>query len=108
MNDNIANCRLPTSTFELHRSNSATALPGQRFYSTQIPVCLWFLAKNKNADDKRGFLDRLKQTLFIDARKLGTLIDRAHSPIYVNGASAIEGHHSLDAEFKSRMHGGTA
>ncbi len=31
------------------------ALPGQFFYSTQIPVCLWFLAKNKNADAKRGF-----------------------------------------------------
>lgn len=31
------------------------ALPGQLFYSTQIPVCLWFLAKNKNAGAKRGF-----------------------------------------------------
>jgi type I restriction enzyme M protein len=35
------------------------ALPGQLFYSTQIPVCLWFLAKNKNADAKRGFQDRI-------------------------------------------------
>jgi type I restriction enzyme M protein len=51
------------------------ALPGQLFYSTQIPVCLWFLTKNKN-DGKRR--DRRKQTLFIDARKLGTLIDRVH------------------------------
>jgi type I restriction enzyme M protein len=54
------------------------ALPGQLFYSTQIPVCLWFLAKNKKSDTKRGFRDRRKQTLFIDARKLGTLIDRVH------------------------------
>ena len=54
------------------------ALPGQLFYSTQIPVCLWFLTKNKAADAKRGFRDRRKQTLFIDARKLGTLIDRVH------------------------------
>ncbi len=54
------------------------ALPGQLFYSTQIPVCLWFLAKNKNADARRGFRDRRRQTLFIDARKLGTLIDRVH------------------------------
>jgi len=54
------------------------ALPGQLFYSTQIPVCLWFLAKNKNADAKRGFRARRKQTLFIDARKMGTLIDRVH------------------------------
>ena len=54
------------------------ALPGQLFYSTQIPVCLWFLAKNKAADAKRHFRDRRKHTLFLDARKLGTLIDRVH------------------------------
>ncbi|MBE2260331.1 MAG: type I restriction-modification system subunit M, partial [Rhodobacteraceae bacterium] len=54
------------------------ALPGQLFYSTQIPVCLWFLAKSKSADAKRGLRDRRQQTLFIDARKLGTLIDRVH------------------------------
>ena len=54
------------------------ALPGQLFYSTQIPVCLWFLANNKNAAAKRGFRDRRQQTLFIDARKLGTLIARVH------------------------------
>ncbi len=51
------------------------ALPGQLFYSTQIPVCLWFLTKNKYNAKRR---DRRKQTLFIDARKLGTLIDRVH------------------------------
>ncbi|PKO61716.1 MAG: N-6 DNA methylase [Betaproteobacteria bacterium HGW-Betaproteobacteria-18] len=54
------------------------ALPGQLFYSTQIPVCLWFVTKNKGLDAKRGLRDRRKQTLFIDARKLGTLIDRVH------------------------------
>jgi hypothetical protein len=37
--------------------NNLAALLGQLFYSTQIPVCLWFLAKNKNADAKRGFRD---------------------------------------------------
>ena len=51
------------------------AMPGQLFYSTQIPVCLWFLAKKKN-DGKRR--DRRGQTLFVDARKLGTMIDRVH------------------------------
>ncbi len=51
------------------------ALPGQLFYSTQIPVCLWFLARNKN-DGKRR--DRRGQTLFIDARKLGVMLDRVH------------------------------
>ncbi|MEQ1579182.1 MAG: class I SAM-dependent DNA methyltransferase [Steroidobacteraceae bacterium] len=54
------------------------ALPGQLFYSTPIPVCLWFLSKDKGADTKRGFRDRRKQTLFIDARKLGILVDRVH------------------------------
>ena len=58
--------------------DSMVALPGQVFYGTQIPVCLWFLAKSKAADAKRGFRNRRKQTLFIDARKLGTLIDRVH------------------------------
>ena len=36
-----------------------SALPGQLIISTQIPDCLWFLAKNNNADAKRGFRDRL-------------------------------------------------
>jgi type I restriction enzyme M protein len=51
------------------------ALPGQLFYATQIPVCLWFLAKYK----KNGrFRDRRGETLFIDARKMGLLKDRVH------------------------------
>ncbi|WP_058868181.1 class I SAM-dependent DNA methyltransferase [Chloracidobacterium thermophilum] len=51
------------------------AMPGQLFYSTQIPVCLWFIAREK----KNGrFRDRRGQTLFIDARKLGTMVDRVH------------------------------
>ena len=61
------------------------ALPGQLFYSTQIPVCLWFLRKNKTAGANEGQMgpasrwrDRRRQTLFIDARKLGHLVDRVH------------------------------
>ena len=51
------------------------ALPGQLFYSTQIPACLWFLAR----DRKNGsFRDRRGQVLFIDARKLGSMADRTH------------------------------
>ena len=50
------------------------ALPGQLFYSTQIPACLWFLARNKNIGDDRR--DRRGEVLFIDARKLGHMIDR--------------------------------
>jgi type I restriction enzyme M protein len=51
------------------------ALPGQLFYSTQIPVCLWFVTRNKHGGKRR---DRRGQTLFVDARKLGTMVDRVH------------------------------
>ncbi len=49
------------------------ALPGQLFYSTQIPACLWFLARDKSAN---GHRDRRGEVLFIDARKLGAMVDR--------------------------------
>ena len=49
------------------------ALPGQLFTNTQIPACIWFLTKSKKA---RGeYRDRSGQTLFIDARKLGYMIN---------------------------------
>ncbi len=51
------------------------ALPAQLFYTTQIPVCLWFLARDKK---NRKFRDRRGETLFIDARKLGQMTDRTH------------------------------
>jgi type I restriction enzyme M protein len=54
------------------------ALPGQLFYSTQIPVCLWFLARDKSngiSRDKK-LRDRRGEILFIDARKLGHMVDR--------------------------------
>jgi type I restriction enzyme M protein len=51
------------------------ALPGQLFYSTQIPVCLWFLTRGKGNSRYR---DRRGETLFLDARKLGTMADRTH------------------------------
>jgi type I restriction enzyme M protein len=54
------------------------SLPGQLFYTTPIPACLWFLTRNKGADKQRGFRARPGETLFIDARKLGRLIDRTH------------------------------
>jgi type I restriction enzyme M protein len=51
------------------------AMPGQLFYSTQIPVCLWFIARKKDDGKRRK---RRGETLFIDARKLGVLVDRVH------------------------------
>ena len=50
------------------------ALPGQLFYSTQIPACLWFLTREKAPG--KGRRDRRGQVLFIDARKMGELVDR--------------------------------
>ncbi|WP_204080648.1 type I restriction-modification system subunit M [Mycobacterium riyadhense] len=52
------------------------ALPTQLFRSTGIPVCLWFIAKDKAAG-KQGSSDRSGQVLFIDARELGYMVDRA-------------------------------
>jgi len=49
------------------------ALPSQLFYSTQIPACLWFLTRTKHP---KGWRDRRGDMLFIDARKLGTMVDR--------------------------------
>ena len=64
------------------------ALPGQLFYNTQIPACLWFLARAK----KNGrFRDRRKQTLFIDARKMGALIDRIHRDLTPEDIERIAG-----------------
>jgi type I restriction enzyme M protein len=82
------------------------AMPGQLFFSTPIPVCLWFITRNKSRKtlkvslpDSRdglqdnparqdeglrgkplGFMeqDRGEETLFIDARKMGRLVDRVH------------------------------
>lgn len=59
------------------------ALPGQLFYTPQIPVCLWFLARNKgngtrSTSSGQAFRARHGETLFIDARKLGSLVDRTH------------------------------
>ncbi|GHB93344.1 type I restriction-modification system subunit M [Cerasicoccus arenae] len=57
------------------------ALPGQLFYTTQIPVCLWFLTKNKKADSERGYRNREGETLFIDARKMGSMISRTQKEL---------------------------
>jgi type I restriction enzyme M protein len=70
------------------------ALPGQLFYNTQIPACLWFLTRSKKGvgaglikdkNTKRSLEDpnpplrnRQGETLFIDARKMGFLVDRMH------------------------------
>ena len=57
------------SLVEAELVDCMVAMPGQLFYSTQIPVCLWFLARGRR---RRG------EILFIDARKLGRMVDRTH------------------------------
>ncbi|XHC25120.1 MAG: type I restriction-modification system subunit M [Phycisphaerales bacterium] len=58
------------------------ALPGQLFFTTGIPVCLWFITRSKaggalgGGGDGRKLRDRRQETLFIDARKLGSLVTR--------------------------------
>ena len=64
------------------------ALPGQLFYSTQIPACLWFLARRKNPV---GLRDRRGEVLFIDARKLGTLVDRIRREFSADDIAKIAG-----------------
>lgn len=58
---------------EQDRIDCMVALPGQLFYSTQIPVCIWILSRDKSAN---GHRDRQGEVLFLDARNLGHMIDR--------------------------------
>ena len=69
------------------------ALPGQLFYTTQIPVCLWFISKDKQAksahSQARGLRNRSGETLFIDARNIGAMIDRTHKEFSNDDIEAI-------------------
>ena len=65
------------------------ALPDRLFYTTQIPVCLWFITKDKTANPSKGYRDRQQQTLFIDARKMGAMISRIHKELTVNDIALI-------------------
>ncbi|HPL68371.1 MAG TPA: class I SAM-dependent DNA methyltransferase [Smithellaceae bacterium] len=64
------------------------AMPGQLFYSTQIPVCLWFLARDRK---NHKFRDRRGEVLFIDARKMGSMVDRTHRELDQDDIARIAG-----------------
>lgn len=66
------------------------ALPTQLFRSTGIPVCVWFFAKDKTAG-KHGSIDRTGQVLFIDARNLGHMVDRAERALSDEDIAKIAG-----------------
>ena len=62
------------------------ALPGQLFRSTQIPACLWFLRRGRAAREGQG---HQWETLFIDARKLGHMMDRTHRDLSAEDITRI-------------------
>jgi type I restriction enzyme M protein len=81
------------------------ALPGQLFYTTQIPVCLWFLTKNKgevkNRDGVIERRDRKGETLFIDAHQMGTMASRIHKELTPDDLAKITGtYHAWRGEDK--------
>ena len=70
------------------------ALPGQLFYSTQIPVSLWFVSRNKRTGkglEGKPLRDRSGEILFIDARKLGFMADRTHRDLSDEDIARIAG-----------------
>ena len=88
--------KIRKSIIEADLVDCMVALPGQLFYSTQIPVCLWFIARNRHGSGMRAtpvnrattrvaptrnhlrLRDRRGEILFIDARSLGVMKDRVH------------------------------
>jgi type I restriction enzyme M protein len=64
------------------------ALPGQLFYATQIPVCLWILARDKGGGKLRT---RTGEVLFIDARRLGRMETRVHRVLDTDDIAKIAG-----------------
>ena len=73
---------------EEDRVDCMVALPGQLFYSTQIPVCLWILSRDKSAN---GHRDRSGEVLFIDARSKGHMVDRVRREFSEEDIEAIAG-----------------
>jgi len=85
------------------------ALPGQLFYGTQIPACLWFIVRDKSGRPSPGaarhplpagegmgvrvnrFRDRRGETLFIDTRQMGSMVDRTHRELTDDDIARIAG-----------------
>jgi type I restriction enzyme M protein len=64
------------------------ALPGQLFYTTQIPVCVWILARDRRDHKLR---DRSGEILFIDARMMGEMTDRTHKVLRGEDIAKVAG-----------------
>ena len=76
------------SLIEADLVDCMVAMPGQLFYSTQIPACLWFLSRERKGGRYR---DRQGETLFIDARKMGRMTDRTHRELIDDDIARIAG-----------------
>ncbi|MEO9655388.1 N-6 DNA methylase [Marinomonas sp.] len=95
---------------ENDRVECMIALPGQLFYTTQIPVCLWIISKDKTANTAKGFRNRETETLFIDAREMGSMISRVHKDLTVDDlakiADTFHAWRSSDEALKQRVASG--
>ena len=80
--------RIRKSLIEAELVDCMVALPGQLFYSTQIPACLWFLARDRRDGT---FRDRRGEVLFVDTRKLGRMVDRTHRELTDDDIARIAG-----------------
>ena len=81
------------------------ALPGQLFYNTMIPVCLWFVSRDRQ---NNKFRDKRGETLFMDARKLGEMIDRKHKTLTEEDIKKIaDTYHTWRGEMASMETGQT-
>src|SRR5438309_10157659 len=78
------------------------ALPSQLFYNTMIPACLWFVSREK---ENQKFGDRRNRVLFIDGRKLGTMVDRRHKELTDEDVKRIsDTYHAWRGELKGRKY----
>lgn len=90
------------SIIEADLVDCMVALPSQLFYNTMIPACLWFVSRDKK---NQKFRDRRKQVLFIDARKLGTMVDRRHKELTDEDIRKIsETYHAWRGELKGKKY----
>ena len=90
------------SIIEADLVDCMVALPSQLFYNTMIPACLWFVSRDRK---NQKFRDRRKQVLFIDARKVGTMVDRRHKELTDEEVRRIsETYHAWRGELRDRKY----
>lgn len=78
------------------------ALPSQLFYNTMISACLWFVARDKK---NSKFRDRHGKVLFIDARKMGVMVDRRHKELTADDIGKISNiYHAWRGELKGKKY----